>query len=329
MPLKPHLPFVLPDPALFAGTRLGVVGNLNRDLKTSPLRAGAHLFEDGETTVTAIHETVGGGAANSACSAAALGARVAFLGKVGADALGERLEAVLRRQGIATHLVHDATVATGTTVNLNYASGQRHFISALPNNAALRVEELDLGVLTGCDHLLRADVWFSEALLFGGNAVLFAAAQAAGTAISLDLNWDPQWGVAAAAVVQERKAAVRALLPLVTLAHGNVRELCAFSDAPDLRSALGRLEAWGVGAVVVHLGAEGAGYYSQGQLTVAEPAPPERIVQSTGSGDVLSVCMMLLHTQTQITMLERLHLANGIVAAFMAGQCQFIPALAD
>lgn len=327
MPLKPQPPFALPDPALFSRTRLGVVGNLNRDIKTAPLRAGVHLFEDGETSVAAIHETVGGGAANSACTAAALGATVAFLGKVGADALGERLEAVLRRQGIATHLVRDATVATGTTVNLNYESGQRHFISALPNNAALRVEELDLGVLSGCDHLLRADVWFSEPLLFGGNALLFAAARAAGTAISLDLNWDPQWGVASAATVQRRKAAVRALLPLVTLAHGNARELCAFSEAPDLAAALERLEAWGVEAVVVHLGAAGAGYYHQGQLVVAAPAPVERVVCSTGSGDVLSVCMMLLHTQTQISMLERLRLANRIVAAFMAGQCPFIPSL--
>lgn len=328
MPLKPHPPLVLPDSALFGRTRLGVVGNLNRDIKTTPLRVGAHLFEDGETSVAAIHETVGGGAANSACTAVALGARVAFLGKVGADALGERLEAVLRRHGIETHLVHDPTVATGTTVNLNYDSGQRHFISALPNNAALRVEELDLGVLTGCDHLLRADVWFSESLLYGGNAVLFAAAQAAGTAISLDLNWDPQWGVVPAATIQQRQAAVRALLPMVTLAHGNVRELCAFTDAPDLRAALERLAAWGVGAVVVHLGAEGAGYYSEGQLTVAGPTPVEHVVCSTGSGDVLSVCMMLLHQQTQIRMLERLRLANRIVAAYMAGQYQFIPALA-
>jgi sugar/nucleoside kinase (ribokinase family) len=304
-----------------------VVGNVNRDLTTAPLRAGPHLLEDGETAVAAIRESVGGGGANSACTAAALGARVVFLGKVGADPLGARLEALLRRQGIDARLVRDATVATGTSLGLNYDSGQRHFVSALPNNAALRVEELDLAVLAGCGHLLRADVWFSEPMLFGGNARLFAAARAAGVTISLDLNWDPQWGVAAAAVIEQRQAAVRAVLPMVALAHGNARELCAFTGAPDLRAALGRLEAWGVAAVVVHLGAEGAGYYSQGQLIVAGPAPVERVLHTTGCGDVLSVCMMLLQQSGQLSIPERLRLANGIVAEFMAGRRQFIPAL--
>ena len=72
------------DP-IFAGSSLCVVGNINRDVKTAPMWAGEHLFADGETSVSSIIETIGGGGANSAFAAASLGARVAFLGKVGAD----------------------------------------------------------------------------------------------------------------------------------------------------------------------------------------------------------------------------------------------------
>jgi sugar/nucleoside kinase (ribokinase family) len=77
------------------------------------------------------------------------------------------------------------------------------------------------------------------------------------------------------------------------------------------------------------LGGRGAGYYQLGELIVEPPAPVERIVTTTGTGDVLSVCMILLHRRVEMPVQERLRLANVVVAQFMAGERQFIPALAD
>src|SRR4030095_9580551 len=88
------------DESAFRGCSLCVVGNINRDVKTTPLAAGEHLFRDGETAVGSIVEAIGGGGANSAFAAVSLGARVAFLGKVGADGLGARIERTLQRHGI-------------------------------------------------------------------------------------------------------------------------------------------------------------------------------------------------------------------------------------
>mgnify|MGYP002347288372 CR=1 FL=1 len=304
---------------------LCVVGNVNRDLKTSPLRARAELFQDGETSAEWMVETIGGGGANSACIAAALGARAVFLGKTGADALGARLEQALRRQGVRPHLARDPSVATGTSLALAFEGGHRHFISCLPNNEALRFEDLDLRALEGCAQLYRADLWFSRPMLFGGNQRLFQAARNLGLSISLDLNWDPRWGVASPEEIQARKQAVREVLPLVHLAHGNARELKEFTGAPDLDQALRRLEDWGVQAVGVHLGAAGAGYYHRGQLIVEPPAPAARHVNTTGTGDVLSVCLMLLHQQPDRS--AQLRLANRIVTEFIEGKRQSIPAL--
>src|SRR5262249_12918189 len=159
----------------------------------------------------------------------------------------------------------------------------------------LGFDDLDLGALDGQAHLLRADIWFAEAMLREGNRRLFEAARDRQIAVSIDLNWDPQWGRADAATIQSRKQAVRATLPLVTLAHGNVRELAEFADASDLDTALRRLAEWGAGAVVVHLGAQGAGYFTGGELIVEPPAPVQTQVNTTGTGDVLSMCMILLH----------------------------------
>lgn len=317
-------PPLLSEDTLRSG-RLCVVGNINRDVKTAPFAAGGGLLKDGETPVDAIYETIGGGGANSAFAAAALGAQVAFLGKAGLDPLGDRLQAALKRLGIAGTLARDATHPTGTSLALMYADGQRHFVSCQPNNASLRFEDLDLSVLPGFDHLFRADVWFSEAMLYGGNARLLEAARRARLTTSLDLNWDPQWGIASEAEVLRRQRAIRDVLPLVDVAHGNIRELNAFTGCTELELSLARLGTWGVPAVVVHMGAAGAGYYERGRWEVAPAIPVTRHVNATGSGDVLSVCMMLLHGLPDTT--AKLRLANRIAAEFIEGRRQLIPSL--
>ncbi|MEK7676494.1 MAG: carbohydrate kinase family protein [Verrucomicrobiota bacterium] len=311
----------------FKRGNLCVVGNINRDIKTSPLPSGDHYLRDGETSVASIVETIGGGGANSACAAAGLGATVAFLGKVGADALGDKLEQTLVRHGISAHLARDKSSPTGTSIALSYANGQRHFVSCLANNESLAFEDLDLAALAGFSHLFRADIWFSKAMLFGGNERLLKIAREAGLATSIDLNWDPCWSRAGAAEIRARKNAVRAVLPWVSLAHGNIRELNEFADSSDLETTLRRLEEWGVQGVVVHRGSQGAGFYANGSLIVEPPVPVTRQVNMTGTGDVLSVCMMLLHEQAEIPVPQRLQAANRIVSRFIEGRLQLIPEL--
>jgi len=315
------------DPSIFSESSLCVVGAICRDVKTAPFPAGDYLLKDGETAIPGLSETIGGGGANSAAMASKLGAKAHFAGLVGNDALGERLRKALERAGVVCFLPGLPGLLTGTTLNLVYSNGHRHFLSCHPNNAALNFDQIDRSALAGCRHLLRADVWFSEAMLFGGNDRLFQEARRLQVATSIDLNWDPQWGHASDLEIARRKAAVRGVLPLVDLAHGNVRELCAFADAPDLESALQRITNWGAGAVVVHQGAEGAGYFAKRELVTSPPVPINSRVMATGTGDVLSACMMLLHHRTDLPVLEKLQLANTIVAEFMEGRRHLIPEL--
>jgi sugar/nucleoside kinase (ribokinase family) len=310
-----------------SGPPLCVVGNGNRDVKVHGVPELPGLFQDGETSVPLITETIGGGGANSACAAAGLGASVRFLAKVGADPLADRLRQVLERQGVRTVFACDRSSLTGTTVALGYATGRRHFLSCLPNNEALKFEDLDLSALDGCGHLLRADVWFSRAMLEGGNRRLLSEARRRGLATSVDINFDPRWADAPGSVIVERKRQLRDVLDLVDMAHGNTRELCEFTDSPDLPTALGKLVDWGVKAVVVHLGAQGAGYFADGQWVTEPPSLVHQPVQSTGTGDVLSVCMMLLHHRLDLSIERKLRFANGIVGEFMEGRRQLIPSL--
>jgi 2-dehydro-3-deoxygluconokinase len=315
------------DESVFRGGRLCVVGNICRDVKIAPIAPTARLLQDGETPTQAIVETIGGGGANSALFAAALGADVTFAGKVGADALGHRLKQALLERGVQPLVRHDAATPTGSSLVLSYTSGCRHFVSHQANNDTLCDADIDPAIFAGGGHLLRADVWFSQPLLDGGNARILRAARERGLAISLDLNWDPYWGTAPDEVIRARKAAVRQVLPLVDLVHGNIRELNLFAESTDLPTTLRLLTAWGAGAVVLHMGAQGAGYYADGELITEPAVPVERAAQATGSGDLLSVCMMLLHARGDIPVSEKLRLANRVVADHLAGRRVFLSPL--
>jgi sugar/nucleoside kinase (ribokinase family) len=317
----------MPDESVFRGSKLCIVGSICRDVKTTPLAPGDHLFRDGETPTDFIVETLGGGGANSALFAAGLGAETRFAGKLGTDSIGNQLEQALLRHGVRSFVRRDPQVRTGSSVALSFNTGHRHFISSQPNNYSLDFADLDLAMLDGADHLLRADVWFSEPMLNGGNARLLQAARDRGLAVSLDLNWDPLWGSADTARIVARKEAVRRLLPLVTLVHGNVRELNLFADSTDLPAALARLTSWGAQAVVIHMGAQGAGCYRDGKLTVEPCAPVKQLVNTAGTGDLLSVCMMLLHARQEISIADKLRLSNRVVAEFIEGRRDLLPAL--
>ena len=312
------------EQAVFSGPPVCVVGNINRDVKVQGVPGAATVLRDGETTVGGISETIGGGGANSACAASALGAKVRFVGKVGADALGERLRRAMENHGVRTYLSSKPDCETGTTVALGFENGQRHFLSALPNNRSLNFEDLELSALVGCAHLLRADVWFSESMLAEGNRRLLAEAQRRGLATSLDINFDPCWSTGSRAEIERRKQQLRQVLGFVDLAHGNVRELCEFTDTTELSYALQRLADWGVKAVVVHLGSEGSGYFTKDELTIEPPELAKNPVQSTGTGDVLSMCMILLHARADLSVRARLRLANTIVREFMEGRRSLI-----
>jgi sugar/nucleoside kinase (ribokinase family) len=251
---------------------------------------------------------------------------VHFAGKVGADALAERLRQALAHHGVHAHLAVDPASPTGTTVALEFSNGQRHFLSCLPNNQSVTFRDLDLAALDGCTHLLRADIWFSESMLEGGNQQLLSEARRRQMTTSLDINFDPCWrSTAPGTAIARRIQLVRESLPLVDLAHGNIAELCRFAGSADLNTALARLADWGAGAVVVHMGRQGAGFYVDGVLTIEPPAWARTTVHATGTGDILSVCMILLQDRRDLSVREKLRLANLVVREFLEGTRQMIP----
>ena len=307
-------------------TTIAVVGNINLDIKTSRVSAKLGITADGETSIERIYETTGGGGANTATAAALMGARVHFVGCVGNDELGSRLGTHLRSIGVMTHLVV-VPVSTGRSIALSWDNGHRHFISSLPHTALLNAASVDVPALAraGCRHLYRADIWFSEPMLFGGNEGLFAICRKAGIETSIDINWDPRWnGGLGSREVRKRIDAVRAIMPLTSYVHGNERELLRFCGSRTVDRAVYSLVERGAGAVIVHRGARGCAAFANGTWIECPPARVRRIVSDTGSGDVFTAAFLL---HGSLPLKSRLRQASRAAAAHLQAAPNYIPAL--
>jgi sugar/nucleoside kinase (ribokinase family) len=303
---------------------IAIVGNVNLDFRTGPIPAGPAVLRDGETSVAEIYETLGGGAANTAAAAAALGGRVQLCACVGDDALGRRLEEHLRKIGVVTRLIRKPE-PTGRSIALNWDNHQRHFLSCLPSSLQLSAEDVDLAGMreAGCRHLYRADVWFAPRMLAGGNLRLLREAQAMGMETSLDINWDPAWGVSDAGPIAARLVSVADVLPHVTFAHGNERELCQFTGADHALGAVKWILDRGTRTVVLHRGPGGcAAFTDQGEVIDVAARPVTHVACEAGTGDVFTAAFLLL---PDVPLTERLKLCAEIAARHLEGSLNLLP----
>ena len=119
--------------------RIAVVGSANIDLVARCER----LPRIGETVADASFERVPGGkGANQAVAAARLGARVRFVGRIGADDLVQRS---LERNGIDTSAVVRDEGDSGIALVVVEASGENMIVVAPGANARLTPEDVDVG----------------------------------------------------------------------------------------------------------------------------------------------------------------------------------------
>lgn len=112
-----------------------VVGSLNMDLVCRVARAP----QAGETVLgDAVRYVPGGKGANQAVACARLGGKVRMVGRVGADAFGERLRDGLIREGIdALEVGIDGEATSGAAIILVEAGGENRITVAPGANATL------------------------------------------------------------------------------------------------------------------------------------------------------------------------------------------------
>ncbi|MEU6779400.1 ribokinase [Nonomuraea angiospora] len=241
-----------------------VVGSANADLVVQVDRHPA----PGETVLgseLAVHP--GGKGANQAVAAARLGARVALLGRVGADGHGRLLRESLERDGVDLGHLRDTAASSGIAMIAVGPQGDNSIIVAPGANARLTE-----GDVLDAAPLLRSAPVVSLQLEIPLPAVL-AAARLARRAV---LNLSP-----AVPVPDELLALCD---PLVVNEHEAALLLGAPGE-PDRQAR--ELLARGPRSVVITLGADGAVVAEDGAVH-AVPSPRVAAVDTTGAGDAFT-----------------------------------------
>jgi sugar/nucleoside kinase (ribokinase family) len=311
-------------------TTVAIVGNLNLDIRTSPIFNSDSILKDGETSIDEIYESVGGGGANTATAVALMGGLAHFCCAIGDDELGKRLCRFMEGIGVRVHAAIKP-VATGRSVALTWNNHQRHFVSSLPNTRLLDELDIDLEALrnVGCRHLYRADPWFSDRMFPLGNSALLRRAREIGMETSLDINWDPKWSHERnmkMKEVQERISWLKSALPYVSFVHGNDSELAFFAGVQSAEECARQLMEWGAGAVIVHRGARGCAAATDGDWIEVAAGPIAKIVNEAGTGDVFTAAFLL---GVDLPLEDRLRRSASAAEGHVQGIVNYIPRLGD
>jgi sugar/nucleoside kinase (ribokinase family) len=231
----------------------------------------------------------GGSVANSCAVAAALGARVAFLGKVADDPLGHAF-----RRDIASHGVHyptpplAASVPTARCLILVTPDGQRTMNTYLGAGGEFSLDDLDETVIA------TSAITYLEGYLFDPPAAQAAFAEAAKmaraasrkTALSLS---DPF------CVDRHRDGFRRLIAEGIDILFANEVEVCSLFQRNDFADAA-RDAAANVKLAVLTQSEQGS-LILQGNQRITIPAIPTTVLDTTGAGDAYAAGFLTAYAQ--------------------------------
>jgi len=251
--------------------------------------------------VTREEERIGA-AANVAYNVVTLGAQASFLGVVGDDEPGQRLEALLRATGIAAHLKRDPGLKT--TVKLRVIGRQQQLLRLdfenEPDHETLAMQNESFAELvTDHDAVLFSDYGKGGLAHVG---TMIAAARAAGKTVLVDPKGSDYSRYAGATVITPNRAELQQVVG-------------AWHNDADLRTRAQALRAsLQLDALLVTRSEEGMTLFdAQGELHVKAQA--REVFDVTGAGDTVIATLAAL-AATGMPLRDALPLANkagGIV----------------
>lgn len=231
----------------------------------------------------------GGSVANSCAVAAALGARVAFLGKVGPDEMGD----VFRRE-IGAIGVHYATpplttpIPTARCLVLVTPDGQRTMNTYLGAGGEFALHDLDETVIAA------SAVTYLEGYLFDPPAAQAAfieaarMARAAGQKTALSLS-------DAFCVDRHRDGFRRLIASGIDILFANEAEICSLYECNDFADAAA-CAARDIPLAVLTQSENGAVILQGGEM-VDVAAVPASVVDTTGAGDAYAAGFLTAYTR--------------------------------
>ena len=233
-----------------------------------------------EVGVPTFAANPGGAPANAAVAASRLGARTAFIGKVGQDGFGGYLRRTLEENGVNHTGLHSGSDVTTMAIVSVDASGERDFQFVRGADCALSPEEVDLSAIEDTKILHFGSVSLTWGI--ARSATIFAArsARQSGTLVS----YDPNYRASLWRSPEEAMEWMRIPLPLVDIIKLSDEELPLLTDSSDLEEGSRILEERGISLVLITLGGKGSFCRWRGE-TFTVPGVSVRVADTNGAGD--------------------------------------------
>ena len=298
--------------------RVCVIGSLSCDLVMQVPRRP----EKGETIIgTSFNMFVGGKGNNQALAAARCGANVSFVGKVGKDNFGDKIEEKLKDNGIdCRFLFRDPEVGTGIADILVDADGDNSISIAPQANGRLTPADIDQA-----RDVLALSKYVLLQLEIPLPTVIHAAKLAKQLKLTVILNPAP---APAEGLPDELLALVDIIAPNQTEAE--ILTGIKVVDIPSGIAAAKALQAKGLKQVIITMGEMGALLIDENSIAHMTPSFEVQVKDTTAAGDAFcgSFLAALARGET-LTNTMIYACAAGALATTKLGAEPSLPTLAE
>lgn len=249
-----------------------VVGELNVDLILNELDRFPEVGK--EILARQMTLTLGSSAAIFASNISSLGARVAFIGKIGKDKFGEVVLESLHNSDVDVSMViQDEHAGTGATIILNVEEDRAN--TTYPGAMdLLTIDDISPEDLGRARHLHFSSFYLQPGMR-DGVGKLFRMAQELGLTTSFDMQWDPEEGW---------DLDIEDILPHVNVFLPNENELLCLSGKNNLKEAISFINKY-CDVLVVKRGNLGSMVSYRNEIIDLPAFLNKNVVDAIGAGD--------------------------------------------
>jgi len=262
-----------------------VVGELNVDLILNNIDSFPEMGK--EKLAGNMDMILGSSSAIFASNLSSLGAKVAFIGKIGTDSFGDLVLESLEKKGVDTKMIiRDPALATGATIILNFGE-DRAMVTHPGAMDHLMIDDVSEEYLRNAQHL-----HFSSAFLQPGIkkdlSHLFKMAKNLGLTTSLDSQWDP---------AEKWDLDLKNILPYINVLLPNQKEAIFLTDSKNIDQALNTLDTFGSEIVAVKMDNQGSLVRQNGNNNKLPAFLNKDVVDSIGAGDSFNAGFIFKYIQ--------------------------------
>lgn len=234
----------------------------------------------------------GGAPCNVLAMLQRLGKKTAFIGKVGADALGEMLRDVVAEQGIdISNLSMDSQAPTTLAFVHTAPDGDRNF-SFYRNPGAdmmLREEDVDCSLLENTRIFHFGSLSMTNPEIECTTKMAVEMAKKAGAIISFDPNLRPPlWDS-----LDTAKEKIGYGISQCQILKISDDEISFFTGTDDIDKGVAKIqEKYHTPLICATMGKQGSRAYCEGRRVECPPFLNERTIETTGAGDTFMACVL-------------------------------------